>query len=35
VEVAIPPGLTIRFKPGKELRNMVVEGRPELPSTAG
>ena len=34
-EVVIPPGLTIRFKPGKELRNMVVEGQPEATSVAG
>jgi DNA-binding protein HU-beta len=34
-EVVIPPGLTIRFKPGKELRNMVVESPPEPPSDAG
>jgi DNA-binding protein HU-beta len=33
-EVVIPPGLTIRFKPGKELRNMVVEGAPEVPPAA-
>src|ERR1035437_7141685 len=33
-EVVIPPGLTIRFKPGKELRNMVVESPPELPTAA-
>lgn len=26
VEVAIPPGNTIRFKPGKELRNMRIDG---------
>jgi DNA-binding protein HU-beta len=31
-DVVIPPGLTIRFKPGKELRNMVVESPPEVPS---
>jgi DNA-binding protein HU-beta len=31
-EFPIPPGLTIRFKPGKELRNMVVESPPVLPS---
>jgi DNA-binding protein HU-beta len=34
-EVVIPPGLTIRFKPGKELRNMVVGGQPEATSVAG
>ena len=34
-EVEIPPGLTIRFKPGKELRNMVVESPPEARSAAG
>jgi DNA-binding protein HU-beta len=33
-EVEIPPGLTIRFKPGKELRDMVVENAPELPATS-
>ena len=33
-EVVIPPGLTIRFKPGKELRDMVVESPPELPTAA-
>jgi|ERR1035437_10870726 DNA-binding protein HU-beta len=33
-EVEIPPGLTIRFKPGKELRDMVVESPPELPTAA-
>jgi DNA-binding protein HU-beta len=33
--VQIPPGLTIRFKPGKELRNMVVESPPEPASDAG
>jgi DNA-binding protein HU-beta len=33
-EVEIPPGLTIRFKPGKELRDMVVESPPELPAAA-
>ena len=32
-EFPIPPGRTIRFKPGKELRNMVVESPPVLPST--
>jgi DNA-binding protein HU-beta len=31
-EFPIPPGRTIRFKPGKELRNMVVESPPEAPS---
>jgi DNA-binding protein HU-beta len=31
-EVVIPPGKAIRFKPGKELRNMVVESPPVLPS---
>jgi DNA-binding protein HU-beta len=31
-EFPIPPGRTIRFKPGKELRNMVVESPPVLPS---
>lgn len=25
-EVEIPPGLTIRFKPGKELRDLTVDG---------
>jgi DNA-binding protein HU-beta len=34
-EVEIPPGLAIRFKPGKELRNMVVESPPEVSSVAG
>lgn len=34
-EVEIPPGLAIRFKPGKELRNMVVESPPEVSSIAG
>jgi DNA-binding protein HU-beta len=29
-EVQIPPGFTIRFKPGKELRNMT--GPPEKPA---
>jgi len=29
-EVQIPPGFTIRFKPGKELRNMT--GPPEEPA---
>ena len=33
-EVEIPPGLTIRFKPGKELRDMIVESPPELPPSA-
>ena len=33
-EFVIPPGRTIRFKPGKELRNMVVEGTPEVPPAA-
>ena len=33
-EFPIPPGRTIRFKPGKELRNMVVEGAPEVPPAA-
>lgn len=31
-EVEIPPGLTIRFKPGKELQNMVVENPTEAAS---
>ena len=34
-EVEIPPGLAIRFKPGKELRNVVVESPPEVSSIAG
>jgi nucleoid DNA-binding protein len=34
-EVEIPPGLAIRFKPGKKLRNMVVESPPEARSAAG
>jgi DNA-binding protein HU-beta len=34
-EFPIPPGRTIRFKPGKELRGMVVESPPEVPSGAG
>ncbi len=37
-EVEIPPGLTIRFKPGKELRDMSVEGvetSPEPPAASG
>jgi len=33
-EVEIPPGLTIRFKPGKELRDMIVESPPERPAVA-
>jgi DNA-binding protein HU-beta len=32
-EVEIPPGFTIRFKPGKELRNMT--GPPEKPAMKG
>ncbi len=31
-EVAIPPGLTIRFKPGKQLRDLAVENLAEVPS---
>jgi DNA-binding protein HU-beta len=32
-EVEIPPGLTIRFKPGKELRDMtLLEAAPATPS---
>lgn len=38
-EVEIPPGLTIRFKPGKELRDLAVEGGaapvPPATETAG
>ncbi len=33
-EFEIPPGLTIRFKPGKELRDMILESPPELPAAA-
>jgi nucleoid DNA-binding protein len=32
-EVQIPPGFTIRFKPGKELRN--ITGPPEEPAAKG
>jgi DNA-binding protein HU-beta len=31
-EFPIPPGKAIRFKLGKELRNMVMESPPEVPS---
>lgn len=33
-EVEIPPGLTIRFKPGKELRDMTLEGDGAVPPAA-
>jgi DNA-binding protein HU-beta len=34
-EVQIPPGFTIRFKPGKELRDLTAQAPPEAPAAEG